>query len=324
VNPHVSIIIPCHNAGRWLEASLASAISQTYPSVETLLIDDRSTDGSRHIAESFPSVKVLRSSGPGAAAARNTGLAEAEGKWMQFLDADDILARDKLAIQMEALGKCPPNCVAAGAWGRFYGDPLNADFTTQPLAASLPPEAWLRMTLRDHVMMHPAAWLVPRQLIERAGRWDERLSLNDDGEFFARVVSEANHILYTPRARSFYRSGNSTTLSQRTSKGAWTSAYRALDGICDSLLSLRDSSPNRDACSRAFRRLEIEAHPFDREMSYQAARRAEELGEAKPQVLGGNLTQLVARFVGPHRARSLQSIAYRFGYQRLRHRMRKR
>jgi glycosyltransferase involved in cell wall biosynthesis len=95
--PLVSIIIPCWNAESYVGAAIESALSQTYPTVEVIVIDDGSTDGSMEVIRSFG--KHIRcETGPnrGASAARNRGLDLSRGKLIQFLDADDVLFSNKL------------------------------------------------------------------------------------------------------------------------------------------------------------------------------------------------------------------------------------
>ena len=98
MEPLVSIIIPCWNGENFVGAAITSALDQTYPNVEVIVIDDGSTDGSLNVIQSFGE-RIRWQSGPnrGACAARNAGLALAHGTFVQFLDADDILFPQKLS-----------------------------------------------------------------------------------------------------------------------------------------------------------------------------------------------------------------------------------
>src|SRR4051812_28904107 len=89
----VSIITPCYNGGRFISDTIRSALGQTRPPLEMIVIDDGSTDGSANIAESFGApVRVIRQSNHGESVARNCGISEAKGTHILFLDADDLLA----------------------------------------------------------------------------------------------------------------------------------------------------------------------------------------------------------------------------------------
>lgn len=100
-SPLVSIIIPCFNAEAFLGKAIDSALAQTYPRKEVIVIDDGSTDGSLEVIRSFGD-RVRWESGPnrGGCAARNRGMELARGELIQFLDADDLLLPDKLERQV--------------------------------------------------------------------------------------------------------------------------------------------------------------------------------------------------------------------------------
>lgn len=107
MNPIVSIIIPCYNAEKWLDEAIQSCINQTYHPIEIIVIDDSSTDGSLKIikqhAQQYPDMirwQEMRKN-QGAAAARNRGIQLSNGRYLQFLDADDWLLREKLEKQIQ-------------------------------------------------------------------------------------------------------------------------------------------------------------------------------------------------------------------------------
>ena len=104
----VSIVVPVYNAGRCIADTITSVLKQTHTDHELLLVDDGSTDNSRDIIAGFLSdnVKLLQNSGPkGAAGARNTGIDAAGGRYIAFLDADDLWMEDKLSRQIEFMKK---------------------------------------------------------------------------------------------------------------------------------------------------------------------------------------------------------------------------
>src|SRR5262249_27602235 len=96
--PLVSIIIPCYRQARFLPGSVGSAVAQTHPGVEVILVDDGSDDDTEAAARAFGDrVRYVRRPNGGPAAARNTGIAEAHGTHLLFLDADDILHPEAVA-----------------------------------------------------------------------------------------------------------------------------------------------------------------------------------------------------------------------------------
>lgn len=311
--PLVSILIPCHDAAPWLAATLESALAQTWPAIEIIVVDDGSRDNSLAIARQFEprGVRVLTQANRGASAARNAALRAAKGNWFQFLDADDLLAPDKICAQLHHPAATAPGIVFTGAWGRFRHDPSLADFRTSPLSTDLSPrEFLLRYSLND-CMMHPAAWLVPRAIAERAGPWDEQLSLNDDGEYFARVALAGERIVYCAAARSYYRSSLEGSLSKQHSRRHLESAMRVARLVGSHLRATEDSSETRAAAAALLLRFAFDYYPAAADLVTAAEREARGLGGAPVEPLGGRLFQAARRMVGWKLARRLQRLAGR-------------
>ena len=108
--PKASIIVPAFNAAPTLLETLDSLLAQTYHDFEVILVDDGSTDATRRLAEAYcadPRMRVVRQNNRGAAAARNTGIAAARGRYIGFCDADDTWERDKLATHIAHLDANP-------------------------------------------------------------------------------------------------------------------------------------------------------------------------------------------------------------------------
>src|ERR1700749_4080106 len=106
--PLVSIIIPAYNSAKYLPETIQSALGQTWANKEIINVDDGSTDDSVKVASGYAAsnkeIKVTRQENKGAATARNTGLKESKGVYIQFLDADDLLSPTKIETQMNSLG----------------------------------------------------------------------------------------------------------------------------------------------------------------------------------------------------------------------------
>jgi len=257
VTPLVSILIPCYNAEPWLAQTLESALAQDWPAKEIILVDDGSTDDSLPVARTFEArgVRVTTQSNQGASAARNAALAASQGAWIQYLDADDLLAPDKIRQQMRVAAEVGPEMVLSARWARFLQSPAEASFGSLPLSFDATPIDWVIRKLGGHDMMHPAAWLTSRSVIERAGAWDTRLSLDDDGEYFTRVVLASNGVRHCPEAVSFYRSEVRDSLSHRRSESACRSAYISATLCASHLLALENSPRTRQVCADMFQRL---------------------------------------------------------------------
>ncbi|HUU36274.1 MAG TPA: glycosyltransferase [Vicinamibacterales bacterium] len=110
-NPAFTVIVPCWNGEATLDETLRSARAQTAADLEVIVVDDGSTDGSADLARSHagadPRVRIVHQTNRGVGAARNAGLAQAHGRYVSFLDADDLLEPEKLARQGAVLDEAP-------------------------------------------------------------------------------------------------------------------------------------------------------------------------------------------------------------------------
>jgi glycosyltransferase involved in cell wall biosynthesis len=246
----VSILIPAYNAERWIEETICSALGQTWPNKEIIIIDDGSRDNTLAAAKRYESksVKVATQDNRGASAARNEALRCAQGDYIQWLDADDLLAPDKISTQLEkSKMNRDERVLLSSAYGTFFYRKEKAIFDPHALWQNLLPIDWLMIKFTENVWMNPAVWLISRQLIELAGPWDERLSLDDDGEYFCRVVSKSKEIRFVREAGSYYRQGNLGSLSKRTSEKACKSLLLSLSLCIGYLRALEDTDRTRSA-----------------------------------------------------------------------------
>ncbi|MFO1128784.1 MAG: glycosyltransferase family 2 protein [Rhodospirillales bacterium] len=246
----ISIIIPAYNAATWIGSTIDSAVMQDWQRKEIIIVDDGSTDETLKVARAKECkfIKVITQENRGAAVARNSGLAVAQGDYIQWLDADDVLAPDKLSTQLRRVEAGDgANVLLSSAFGTFISRPQRSKFSPHALWQDLAPIDFLLMKFTNNLWMSPGVWLVSRSLTERAGPWDERLSLDDDGEYFARVVSKSEGIRFVPEARVYYRQAHVGSLSRRISDRACISLLLSLRLCIDHLLSLEKSERTRDA-----------------------------------------------------------------------------
>src|SRR6266550_949310 len=205
LTPLVSILIPAFNAQEWISETLRSAIAQTWERKEIIVVDDGSTDNTVAIAAQFHTrgVRVVSQENQGAAAARNKAFSLSQGDYIQWLDADDLLAPDKIANQLESTSE--KRTLLSSAWGHFFYRYSKAQFKPTPLWCDLSPVEWLVRKMGQHCHMQTATWLVSRELTEAAGPFDTRLLSDDDGEYFCRVIMASDGIRFTSNARVYYR-----------------------------------------------------------------------------------------------------------------------
>jgi len=300
MNPLVSIIIPCHNAAPWLAETLESALAQTWPEKEIILVDDGSTDESPSIARQFAAcgIRCLVQPNRGASTARNRGIRESRGEFLQFLDADDLLSPEKIERQVRLLGAAGAGYLASCAWGRFSGAAAAARFVDDSVYRDFAPVEFLLLAGDRGTMMHPAAWLVPRGLAAAAGTWDERLTLNDDGEYFCRVVLASQGIRFAAEGRSFYRSRLRSSLSQRTDPVALRSLFLSIEQFAAHLRAAEESPRVRRSLANYYQRFMFTAYPDVPDLVQAAAGRIAALGGATIKPAMGGRTAALARVLG--------------------------
>jgi hypothetical protein len=155
-------------------------------------------------------------------------------------------------------------------------------------------------------MLFPGLWLAPRALLDRAGAWSEDLSLNIDGEYFVRVLLQADAVLFCPQARVRYRSQVPGSMSARTDGAAMRAHQRALARI-EALLAPRLAHAGvRRGLSLVWQRLARFAHPYAPDVAEDAMRHAQALDPARLPLEGGWRFRLLSRLVGWRFARRLQ------------------
>jgi glycosyltransferase involved in cell wall biosynthesis len=313
-NALVSVIMPALNAAPWIAEAIESCLRQTWPNIEIIVVDNGSTDSTAEIARRYPSpaVRVLECARPGASAARNDGLAAARGDFIQFLDADDVLDPRKMQLQLERLSASPQGKVASGAWVRFAHQPGDWPFNPQPVWCDLRAEDFLVKCWTGGWMMPSFVWLTPRSLIEAAGPWNESLGVNDDGEFFARVLLLSSGIAFCGDARGYYRTVPFPSLSKLRTYGGFNSNLRAIELSCGHLLKRYTAKQAYNACACYYQRFVYDTYPNARDLVAIAERRVRELGGCNLTCEGGRGFQIASSLFGWKLARHLQLLWHGF------------
>ena len=280
--PLVSVLITAYNAEPWLAETLTSATGQTHENLEVVVVDDGSTDGTLAVARRFagPRVAVVAQDNAGACAARNRALAEAQGDYVQYLDADDLLAPDKVALQLRRLAGEPEGTIATGPWVRFHGDVASADHAaTGPDWRDYEPATdWLLQSWAGRGTIPSFSWLTPRAVVDAAGPWNEGLLRNQDGEYFARVLVRARKIAFCPGAWGYYRAAGAGSVSARKGPAVYRSLYDAT-ALCErALLDHVDTPEARRACAGLWQLFLFTAYPDVPDLARKAEARVRELG----------------------------------------------
>jgi glycosyltransferase involved in cell wall biosynthesis len=204
MKPSISVIIPGFNARTWLGQALESAIDQRLAGVEIIYVDDESTDGSAdYVAAEFPAVRIARTPHGGPSRARNVGTRLATGEFIQYLDADDLLAPRKLEIQLDALTQSGAD-VAYGNWRELPGRLVARQIGGNP-----------EIALFTDFWCPPAAYLFRRPLVERIGGWNESLPVIQDARFVLDCALHGGRFVYCASLAAYYRIHSTGSVSTR-------------------------------------------------------------------------------------------------------------
>lgn len=312
--PLVSVLIPCYNAGRFIAHTIRSAQQQTHKDLEIIVIDDGSTDDSAAIVRSFPEVILVQQPNGGVPAARNAALAHSLGAFIQYLDADDLLAPQKIEHQLARLSGGNEDCVATCAWGRFRTEPDEVVFQPWATWRDLGALDWLAADRINGIgMMWPAMWLIPRQIALDAGPCNEalRYSPDEDGEYLTRVVLKARRVLFCPEAKAYYRSGHANTQSHGRSIRAFEGQVKVTELCQRHVLAAEPSERMRVGFAKAWQHLAHACYPYTPAIANDALRRARELSDVTIHPDGGPVFKATSSLVGWKIARKLQVLSGR-------------
>jgi hypothetical protein len=211
-----------------------------------------------------------------------------------------------------------PRAVAAGEWARFVDQPDEAEFSDHAHLEDSTSIEWLTAACADGLpMLQPGIWLASRELVEAAGPWDERLTLNNDFDYGVRLLLEADAVLACPGARLYYRSGNPTSLASRKSPEAWQSSLLSIERGVATMLAHYPSAAVRRACANLFQQLAFSTYLDAPAVCEAAERHVLRLGGASVAMDGGLLFRVMRHTIGWRRASRVKRAAYEMGYDRI-------
>ena len=183
---NVSVVIACYNGAALIPEAIRSAQAQTVPPREIIVVDDGSTDASREVIAALPGVRLIAQANAGVSAARNRGAQAAVGEWLLFLDQDDDLPPDALAIFERTVAAHPGYSIYYGAieterqggrgW-RISGSP----------GCEGPVPAAMRANLYRVQILAPGAMLIQAEVFRRAGGFDSRYDSVEDQDLYIRL-----------------------------------------------------------------------------------------------------------------------------------------
>ena len=230
--PSVSIITPCYNGARYLRETIESALAQTRPQLEMIVIDDGSTDDSAAIAESFGEpVRVIRQKNQGESVARNRGIEVARGSHLMFLDADDLLHPEALERLTDAVAG-DPRAVALMGYSLFF------EFDRTPIRTIQPDVEDFLSTIISRNPGAPHCYLTPTAIVKEAGGFCDSLVYFEDWDFWCQVALTGAPLVPVDFVGALYRrhSNAQTPSAKKVDRklGHVRVIQRLLEGLLDS------------------------------------------------------------------------------------------
>ena len=183
--PKVSIVSPTYNHAKYISECIDSALTQNYPNLEIIVVDDGSTDNTPAILKSFSDkIRYIRQDNRGIGAARNTGIRAAKGDLIAWLSSDDTFLPDKIAAQVQMFQQNP-------ALGIIYTDYIVIDTQGKELGIARCPQIPSERFVREILVSNPinsSTILVKKECFNKVGYCNEKLKVDEDGHLLLRIA----------------------------------------------------------------------------------------------------------------------------------------
>ena len=189
--PLVSVVIPCYNSARFLAETIESALQQTYPRIEIIVVDDGSNDDTARIARSY-CVHYIYQPNRGISAARNTGIRHCQGKYVQFLDHDDRLLPRAVETGVRLLEERPECALAVGEHRYIGADGTTIGYSNKHAVG----RDHYQMLLEHNFIETPCSALHRRSGLALTGVFDESVQGAEDHELYLRTARQSTSVAH--------------------------------------------------------------------------------------------------------------------------------
>jgi glycosyltransferase involved in cell wall biosynthesis len=273
--PKVSILIPCYNAARWIQQAIQSALDQTWPNKEVVVVDDGSTDGSLPIIRSFgDAIRVETGPNRGGNVARNRLLELSDGEWVQYLDADDYLLPDKIERQMAQFDRAQVDVAYAPMILQYWKD--NQKLWQERPSIPEPHDLWVHLV--RGLLPRTGGPLWRRAAIVDVGNWRPDQPSCQEYELYLRMLIANKRFQFCPTAGAVYRLWSSTTVCRKDPYRTLVLRLRIIDAVEEHLQAKGElTEERRDAIAHG----RIESARGLYQIDRQASRRVAELARSK-------------------------------------------
>jgi glycosyltransferase involved in cell wall biosynthesis len=214
----VSIIIPCYNCEGFINRAIDSVLNQTFNDWELLLVNNNSTDNTQQVLELCQSknperIFVFQESKKGAPAARNKGLQNAKGKWVQYLDADDELLSDKIEKQLTLAKENKADCV--------IGNAVLVEKKGEKIVKSVrrlyTADIWIGLTTSQLGITSAILW--KKEILDKINGWNEQLTSSQEYDLMFRMLKAGGKVIFDESTNTLiYKTDSSISKNPDQSK----------------------------------------------------------------------------------------------------------
>ena len=252
--PLVSVLIPLYNAEKWIDSTIESVENQSYSNIEIIVVDDFSTDDSftrvTELKEKYANISLFHNLKKGACAARNYALRQSHGDYIMFLDADDLISKDKIKNQLCVLIESNDEMVLTfTSLSSLHNNELSYPSRRFIDRDYKEPCDLLIDMWQTGEFNCPHCYLGSKRLFEKSGEWNESTVKNQDGEYFAKVIVNASQVIYVPGEYAVWRIVENS-VSHTYSSQSVKSQLDTYITISELILSRKNTREARRACVR--------------------------------------------------------------------------
>ena len=220
-----SVVIPLYNKEHYIEATIRSVLSQTCQDFEVIVVDDGSKDNSLALARKYESdrVRVIAQENQGVSVARNTGIENARGKFIAFLDADDQWQANYLATIQGLTDQYPESDIFVTAYTVDMGNgKLHYSTRLEPETGCLP-SYWLTLA-KGYDFVWTSATVIRRSALIKAGLFKPGEKIGQDLDMWARVARNNPRVAYSNKLCVYYNRAAESNARTRV-RVAWAGAF---------------------------------------------------------------------------------------------------
>ncbi|MEJ8800540.1 glycosyltransferase family 2 protein [Pontibacter sp. H249] len=302
MNPLVTIIIPVYNSEKYIHDTISSCLSQTYSNLEILIVNDGSKDNSEQVIMQFSDSRIkyylIPNSGP--CYARNFGIEKATGELVQFLDADDILDSEKIGQQVKMYQLHGDRYVYSGVMGHILGNQKQLEEGFTFYYKNLEVAEYFHQMF-DHFGKYytTGMWLLPMKLIQETHGWDEKVLINNDGEYFSRVILHSEGIVFCPGSVFYYRRDVPMSVSKRfVSKQVFESWLYSYSCYVKGFKTQLDNDSARELGRKALSVYYCNSYPNYPDLLQNCKQQIRQLGYKSPAAYGGASFRWLSQLIG--------------------------